>query len=376
MTNSNLASERLARLSARIVKTWEERAIKEVEAATHEHELALQNSLPAFLDSLVHALSTKIDRTQIRIKWDLDENTRISKNHGRERAESGRYTIDQLIFEYHILRQVICELMEEEAILSPVEREVIVCAVEQAVNDAATQFSDTFRDINEKFTNTLAHDLRGPITVAKMSAQLFLKRAPDPEQGLKIMTRIIASMDRLDVMIHDLLDASKLRTGSKLELAFEDCDLDPVLKQIVEEVNFTHGDRVNLITKGNTRGNWNENGLRRVIDNLLTNALKFSPPSTPISVEIKHTDSDVQISVHNSGKPIAAEEQAKLFQQFARTRNSEGKKGWGLGLTVVKGITEAHGGQARVKSSLEAGTTFTVTLPWKGHRPSPTSVSL
>jgi hypothetical protein len=120
----NQASERLTKLNDRIMHTWEERALKEVDASVHQHSLALRNSLPEFLDQLATALSTTIDRTTARVKWDKDESTRIGKKHGKERAGMLSYTMDQLIFEYHILRQVICDVMEEEAPLSEIEREV------------------------------------------------------------------------------------------------------------------------------------------------------------------------------------------------------------------------------------------------------------
>jgi signal transduction histidine kinase len=360
----NQASARLIRLCPKIMQNWETRSIAEIAASTQQNSLALQNSLPEFLNLLASALSTKIDRTQIRIKWDRDENARLGRKHGRERAETANYTMDQLIFEYHILRQVICEVMEEEVLLSPTEREVIVCAVEQAVNDAATQYSDTFTDIREKFTNTLAHDMRSPITATKLSAQILLRRPADAEVAFKIATRISTSMDRLDLMIHDLLDASRLRTGEKIDLQFEDCDLNQILQTIVDDTNFLHGQRLTFHPMGETRGQWDELGLHRIFDNLVTNALKFSSPDTPIFLELKKNAQHVEVTVQNFGNPIPPAEQSILFQQFRRSQNAKGKSGWGLGLTVVKGITEAHHGQVTVESDAATGTIFKITLPW------------
>ncbi len=360
----NQASDRLERLSSKIMQTWEDRANAEVMAAGHQKSLALRNSLPEFLALLVSALSTTIDRTSVRIKWDRDENTRIGKKHGRERAATLYYTMDQLIFEYHILRQVICELMEEEELLSPTEREVIVCGVEQAVNDAATEFSETFRDIHEKLTNTLAHDLRGPITAAKMSAHLLIRKPHDIEHCLKVGQRITKSMVRLDLMISDLLDASRLRAGERLTLTFETCDLDLLLQEVVEETNFVNENRIAYQSQGALIGTWNENGLKRVIENLVINAIKFSEPQgSPITMALIKNGDRVEFSVHNFGNPISAEERIHIFENFSRTRKSEGKSGWGLGLTVVKGIAEAHGGKIELESSVAAGTTFKVILP-------------
>ncbi|MBC7396742.1 MAG: HAMP domain-containing histidine kinase [Bdellovibrionales bacterium] len=347
------------------MQAWEDRANAEVMAAGPQKSLALRDSLPEFLGLLVSALSTTIDRTQVRIKWDRDENTRVGQKHGRERAGMLHYTMDQLIFEYHILRQVICEVMEEEEMLTPVEREVIVCGVEQAVNDAATEFSKTFRDIHEKLTNTLAHDLRGPITAAKMSAQLLLKRPHDIEHCIKVGGRITSSMDRLDLMINDLLDASRIRAGEKLSFVFATCDLDVLLKKVVDEINFVNENRIHYQSAGSVTGLWNENGLRRVVENLLINALKFSDPgSSPITLTLKcEGQNTAEIAVHNLGNPISENERALIFQKFSRSRTSEGKSGWGLGLTVVRGVTEAHGGRVELESSPSEGTTFKIVLP-------------
>jgi signal transduction histidine kinase len=357
------ASERLKRLNSEIMRSWENRAIAEVAAALRKDSLALRDSLPEFLDQIVLALDTTMERSQVRMKWERDENTRVGKKHGRERARTLNYTMDQLIVEYHILRQTICELMEEEAPLLPLEREVIVCAIEQAVNDAATEFSDTLRDIQEKFTHTLAHDLRGPITAAKLNAELQLKLPEKSAPYIKLASRISINMDRVGLMISDLLDSAKIRAGQALNLPLENCDLDCILRQVVDEMNLMRGDRITLKSPGSVVGHWNEGSLRRVIDNLVGNALKFSPEESSIQLELKRSGKFAEVSVHNSGTPIPDAEKSVLFQQYRRARNSEGKVGWGLGLTVVKGVTEALGGTVAVESSAAGGTTFKIVLP-------------
>lgn len=359
----NQASERLTRLNSQIMNVWEDRALKEVIAATHQEHLALHDSLPEFLSQISTALSTTINRTEAKVKYDRSESVRIGKKHGRERAGSANYTMDQLIFEYHILRQVICEEMEKEAILSPVEREVITCAVEQAVNDAATQFSETLSDIQETFTHTLAHDLRGPISTTKLSAQLILKKSNDVDACISLAGRIATVMDRLDGMISDLLDAGKLKAGANLNLSFKESDLEETLRFVVEDKNFLHGNRVQYNSPGPVKGNWDEKGMQRVFENLLSNALKYSPAGSLVFLEMNKGKEDVIIKFQNSGTPISDEELGVLFQQYRRLRRSNEKPGWGLGLTVAKGITESHQGTVDATSTVEEGTIFTVTLP-------------
>jgi signal transduction histidine kinase len=342
----NQASERLTKMNDRIMAAWEERVVKEVGASVHQTSLALRDSLPVFLEQIATALSTTIKRTDIRIKQDEKERTRVGKKHGDDRAGSLHYTMDQLIFEYHILRQVICDEMEAEAPLSPNEREVIVCAVEQAVNDAATRFSENLRDIQERFTHTLSHDLRGPITAAKLYAELFLRKADPSDPATKMARKFTFSMNRVELMINDLLDAGRLRAGQKLELKFEDCDLEVISKLIAEEANLLNEDRVKVISSGPAKGQWNENAIMRILENLISNALKFSEPKSPITIVLKKDQTNAVVSVHNCGKVIPAEDKDIIFEQYRKSKTIGDKKGWGLGLVVVKGLTKSHGGHS------------------------------
>jgi hypothetical protein len=139
---SNEASDRLKQNAEKIMRMWEKRARDEVGASTPQNSFVLQDSLPLYLNQL----SNRIARTSARITADEIESTRICKLHGQERAGYADYSISQLIFEYHLVRQVIFQVLEEEAPLE-VRGDIIIASIEQGVNDAATQFSETLRDI-------------------------------------------------------------------------------------------------------------------------------------------------------------------------------------------------------------------------------------
>ena len=357
------ASERLRRNSKKIMTHWEGRVKNEITATFHKESFALQDSLPQYLQKLAEALSVNVDRSELRRKFNLEESARIGRIHGRERAESANYTVDQLIFEYHILRQVIFDVMEEEAPFTDVERELIVCSIEQAVNDAATQFSDTLRDVQKYFSHSIAHDLRNYILAAKMEAQSILLHPDDVASSKKTANSIANSMDRLDSLIHDFLDAGRLQAGQSLPLQFEECDLDLITKEIANEFNYSIGDRFVVKSPGPTLGYWSKSGLNRIIKNLASNAEKYGTPNTPISITIQKSEHTVLLSVHNEGNPIPPEEQTILFQRYRRGKSAEKETGWGLGLTIVKGIVESHQGRIFVKSAEGIGTSFSVELP-------------
>ena len=265
----NKTAERLHKNIDKILSIWEKRVKEEVEAAHHQETSGLRDSLPEYLRHLVDALSNNIDRTMARKRTDKIDSTRIGKRHGEDRAGSRNYTIDQLITEYHILRQVTCDVLEEEAPLTEVEREVIVCSIEQAVNDAATEYSEILKSVKERISNTLAHDLRNPLTSTKISAELVLRKLSPNDSSVPRIKLILNNMDRLDQMIIGLLDASRLEAGQSMPIEVKLCDLEGIIRQVVEELSLSYPDCFKIQTQGKSEGYWDENGLRRIIENLL-----------------------------------------------------------------------------------------------------------
>ena len=359
----NKTSDILRERSAEIMNLWQERALEEIKAANFQKSLALRNSLPDYLTQLADALSTRINRTSARKRLDKDESTRIGQKHGKERATSTHYTMDQMILEYHILRQVIFDVLERDFKLSDIELEVIICSVEQAVNDAATEFSETLRNIQEQLSRTLAHDLRTPISAAKMNAQMIIRKSDADGFYIDKARRINGSMDRIDMMICDLLDVSRLRAGQSLPLDFQKLDLELLIKEIVLELNYGNPNRAILNSSGPCVGSWNENGILRLVENLANNAIKYGKENTPITLNLSQDEKRIILDVHNEGEPIPLKDQSVLFEQFKRAKSAESKVGWGLGLTMVKGMVEGHNGSIRVDSAAGKGTSFIVELP-------------
>ncbi|PSB31738.1 sensor histidine kinase [Stenomitos frigidus] len=345
------------------MQLWEERARNEVTASIHQDSLVLQDSLPQYLGQLGDELSTKIDRTPARINADKVNSDRIGKQHGRERAGYADYSMSQLIFEYHILRQVIFQVLEEEAPLEVRDRDIIIDSIEQAVNDAATQFSQTLRDIQELFMVTLTHDLRNPINVMKMGTHLILRRFERGDTHFDISVRMLNAIERLDSMIQNLLDASRLRAGQKLKLTFEACDLEQLVYEVVEDLNFAYVDRFVVVSEGAIMTECSRKDLQRVIENIATNAVKYGAADTPITLTLHQTATEICLKIHNEGLPIPPDAQSILFQQFRRTTEAEEQTGWGLGLFLAKNLTEAHRGTIEVESTEGQGTSFIIKLP-------------
>jgi signal transduction histidine kinase len=224
------------------------------------------------------------------------------------------------------------------------------------------------RELRERFVSTLAHDLRTPLTATKMSAQLLIRHVDDPVRLQKLAGRIADNIDRADQMILDLLDASRIKAGQKLSLEVERCDLNEVARQTLEELSSIHGDRFVLQAPSSLEGFWSCSGVRRILENLCSNGVKYGAPHHPVTVSLEREEGQVQLQVHNEGAPIPESELPNLFEPFRRSSAARAsqQRGWGLGLTLVKGIAEAHGGTVSVRSSQAQGTVFTVTLPLAG----------
>jgi signal transduction histidine kinase len=357
------ASDRLRQNAQLIMQIWEKRARDEVSASIRQNSLVLQDSLRQYLNQLVDELSTKIERTPARIAIDEVESTRIGKQHGHERAGYADYSMSQLIFEYHILRQVIFQILEEEAPLEVRERDIIIDSIEQAVNDAATQFSQTLRDIQQLFIVTLTHDLRSPINVVKMGIEVILLQIEQGHNPMEMAATIFSTIDRLDAMIQNLLDASRLQAGQSLELEFEECDLEMLVQEVVAALRFVHGNRFVLVSNSGIKSYCSPKEIRRVIENVAINAVKYNAVSSPITLTLQQTETQISLTIHNQGNPIAPEAQSILFQQFRRTTSTKEQTGWGLGLYLAKNIVEAHQGTIEVESAEDKGTSFIIKLP-------------
>jgi signal transduction histidine kinase len=221
------------------------------------------------------------------------------------------------------------------------------------------------RDLRARFVSLLAHDLRGPLQAATLGVSLIDKRLEELGERRDHVVRTRRNLNLIEQMVRDLLDTSRIQAGHPLLLRLSKAELGEIAEQVVEELNAINNGRVRLIVSQRIHGVWSSDELRRALWNLVANALKYGDPKAPVTVTVNGTGQQAWVSVHNRGNPISNEDQARLFEPFARARNAEASSqiGWGLGLTLVRGCAEAHGGNITVESNAEHGTTFILALP-------------
>lgn len=221
------------------------------------------------------------------------------------------------------------------------------------------------RAMREQFVAALSHDLRNPIGVAKMSAQLLSNSDYDPNERKELVQMIQENMERADAMIADLLNVTSLKAGDKMQIKVTECNLETIAQSTIDTLEKMHRRSISLKIVGKLQGYWDSNGLRRVLENLVGNGIKYGTPNSRVSVEITAEDSHILINVHNHGNPIPPEMIERIFDPFHRADAAKKslQTGWGIGLTIVRALIKAHGGEISVRSNDAEGTTFSVTLP-------------
>lgn len=222
------------------------------------------------------------------------------------------------------------------------------------------------RELRERFVSTLSHDLRTPLTAARLNAQMLARKGSGDIAVLhKSTARITENLERADRMIRDMLDANRIRAGEGLPIDLAECDLVELTRETLDELSLVHGDRFVLNAPEALPGLWGCSAIRRILENLCSNAIKYGSRDQAVTVTLDRGDSDkASLAVHNRGNALSAEDVKNLFHEYRRSDSAAGglQIGWGLGLTIVEGLARAHGGHVSVESSEETGTTFTVTV--------------
>lgn len=218
----------------------------------------------------------------------------------------------------------------------------------------------------EEYVSLISHDLRAPLTVIEARAQLLLRLASEPDRAAirRDAEAILKSARRMDAMIQDLVDTSRLEAG-KAELHRKPIDLLDLIREAIEALTATWGSPpIQVEAPASLPVVRADPGrIERVIVNLLSNALKFSPPGSPIEVRVAPRDREVVVSVTDHGIGIPPEAIPHLFEKYFRTQAGKERGGLGLGLYLSRLIIDAHGGRIWVTSVLGKGSTFSFSLP-------------
>ncbi|HEV3470428.1 MAG TPA: HAMP domain-containing sensor histidine kinase, partial [Pyrinomonadaceae bacterium] len=225
-------------------------------------------------------------------------------------------------------------------------------------------------ELKEEFLALTTHDLRSPLTVISGVINFFTSGrlgdlTPEQKNMVSMMER---NTQNLIELVNDLLDASKLESGTmrldlaSIELAGLIEELREQMQPMAREKEITLAERLPgdlpPLQADRTK-------LRRVLVNLLSNALKFTPRGGRVEVSAEREGGAVRVSVADTGVGIPPEDLARLFDKYeqARSRATRSEKGTGLGLYITRQLVELHGGEISVRSEVGKGSTFSFTIP-------------
>jgi signal transduction histidine kinase len=244
--------------------------------------------------------------------------------------------------------------------------------------------------IRDEFLSSVSHDLKNPIAAIKGRAQMLERRTrhlPEEERERfdKGLTAIDVAATRMSWIINDLVDLARLRIGQPLELNRTPVDLVELVNQVVSEQHASAGSTLDagaatgemtsqpppihvIAEEDQIAGTWDATRLHRVLTNLISNAIKYSPDGGEIvvrvGVETSSSGQTARVSVRDRGIGIPAQDLGHVFERYHRASNVTGHfEGSGIGLAAARQIVEQHGGRISVESTEGEGSTFDVELP-------------
>ena len=225
------------------------------------------------------------------------------------------------------------------------------------------------KEMRDDLTGMMVHDMRNPLTVILAALEMFIKIAPQPlsTNAEKLLDMAMANSELLLNMVNSILEISRLESG-QMPLRYEQSALPPLIVELLQRqaplIKTKNIHIENNVPLELPLVNIDQGMIRRVLQNLLDNALKFTPENGSIGVSAKYTNTStncVTVSISNSGPGIKPELKEQLFQKFVTGQEKE--RGSGLGLAFCRLVVEAHGGKMRFESEPDHETVFHFTLP-------------
>lgn len=214
----------------------------------------------------------------------------------------------------------------------------------------------------------VSHDLRNPVNAVKMLTGAILgteRNTPLPLDVIEYSTIIRQASEQMDSLIRDLLDVTRIEAG-RLKINTAPTDVSDLLADALRTLSPVASAKSISLQFSTERGvpmvSVDRERIRQALSNLIGNSVKFSPPESSIDVRAKRRDDHVEVSVSDRGPGMNEEQLSHAFDRFWQSRRTD-REGAGLGLTITRGIIEAHGGRIWAVSKVGEGSTFHFTLP-------------
>ena len=222
----------------------------------------------------------------------------------------------------------------------------------------------------KEFVSNVSHELRGPLAAVKTLAESLSSGAlKDKKRAKDFLRRINSEVDRMAAMVNELMELSRIESEQS-SLQLQPLDLHPFLSEMHEE-NQPQAEKQKIafelaLAENLPRVRGDEDKMRQVFGNLLSNAFRFTAQDGRISLSAQQENGKVCVRVADTGVGIHRKHLPHIFERFYKVDRSRHSEGFGLGLAIVKHIVQAHGGEIHAESAEGLGATFTVVLPADG----------
>jgi two-component system, OmpR family, phosphate regulon sensor histidine kinase PhoR len=238
-----------------------------------------------------------------------------------------------------------------------------------------TRFRELER-MKTAFLNTVSHELRTPITSIRAFSELMAKKQAEPEKAREWSAVINEEAERLNRLVDDLLDVSRIESGKKLSVVKRPIELKPLIQRVL--TTFSKDEATHPIhlamDEELTMAELDGDRIGQVLNNLLSNAIKYSPAGGAVELSIRFSPPEsMRVEVRDHGLGLKLEDLGNIFQKFFRVEGAHmnGIRGTGLGLNISKYLVEAHGGRIGVDSTFGQGSCFWFEVPLFGPKAAP-----
>jgi len=213
------------------------------------------------------------------------------------------------------------------------------------------------------FLLSVTHELKSPLASVKLYLQTILKRDLDREQQKNFLSNSLKDIERLDYLVENVLLATKLENRS-FNLPKENFDFSALVEDVSERLqkNSCTTEMIRAEIEPNITLNADKFAITNVVNNLIENAIKYSPPCATVEVKLTQKGNDLVFTVADHGQGIADDEKRLIFNKFYRVGNESTRKtkGTGLGLYIVKTVLQKHNATIKVKDNTPSGSIFEV----------------
>ena len=270
---------------------------------------------------------------------------------------------------------------EEAELLARVQTHLTVNRLRLDLEKRNKQLEDLHQLKNE-FMGMAAHDIRNPLASVMACADLIESIAPSasPARVQMFAGQISGAARRINAIITNLLDVNAIDSGQR-NINIASHDLSAIVERVVQQNALKAGSKqINLQfvpSGGPALAAIDESAAEQVLDNIISNAVKYSPSGRTVTARLVRSASSMRVEVQDEGPGLSAEDQAKMFRKFCRLspKPTAGEPSTGLGLWIVKQLTESMHGTIRCESALEKGSTFIVQWPARSSAGSSSGVS-